>query len=118
MAREQHTETFLALGLASQIGPRRRTKKVARAQGLSVLPADIAILLRAEVPRILRHCHSSIRLGDPKRVIYRAIIRDDDLEILKTSAEDRLNRFRQKAAVVKGVDADGNSRSHCYKAKE
>jgi len=53
-------------------------------------------------PAVLR----GVTPRDPERVICRAIIRDDDLEILKALAEDRLDRFRKETAIVERIETN------------
>ena len=55
-------------------------------------------------PAILR----GVTPRDLERVICRAIIRNDDLEILQALAEDRLDRFRKEAAIVERIETDGD----------
>ena len=53
-------------------------------------------------PAILR----GVTPRDLERIVCRAIIRDNELEILQALAENRLDRFRKEAAIVERIETD------------
>ena len=62
--------------------------------------ADVAVPDHSQIVRIAQRLDSAVlrgkALSDRERVIFRAIVRDDELEILKALGQDGFDRLRKK----------------------